>query len=443
MISMALCVFSALAACPAPAVFAEPGLPSPKVYRARRAALARQFKGEPILVFGAVAPQAYSPFRQNNRFYYLTGVAEPGAAILLLKGGRKEILFLDPGNPRMEKWDGPRLRPGPEAEKTTGIRDIRLRKELSDAIDGLLAGKPTPRLCFPLAPEEIGTRINDASSPQLIARQKDPLDGGTWREDRIRLKLLDRYEGLVVTDVSPAIRTMRVIKGKEEIAALREAGRISALGMMAAMKATRPGTHEYQIEAAMAHVCRTEGGQGWGYAPIVGSGPNSLILHYNLNNRKTEAGDLVLMDAGFSWNYYVMDITRTFPVSGRFTPEQRKAYDDLLKVQIECINRVRPGTSLIELNGWVNGQLRAKGYGRHLVHFLGHYVGMAVHDPGAYNQPLKPGHVITIEPGIYIEDKEIGIRIEDTVVVTPSGCEVLSRGVPKDGSAIESLMKGR
>jgi Xaa-Pro aminopeptidase len=424
----------------APAL-AGPAIPGPKVFAGRRKALARELEGAPVLVFGAGPNLEYTPFRQNNRFYYLTGVNESGAVLLLVPSERKEILFLDPGDPKLERWDGPRLKPGPEAEKRTGFRVVRHRDELPDFLDRLLAGKPAPQIHFTLSPEEIGRRILDSTSGPLIARRQDPLDGGTWRENRIRLRLEERYKGLTVYDASPVVRRMREIKGPEEIAALREAGRISALGMIEAIKAARPGMYEYQIEAVMAKLCRDDGAQEWAYAPIVGSGRNSLILHYDKSERKMEAGDLVLMDAAYFWNFYASDITRTFPVGERFTDDQRKAYTDLLEVQEKAIRRVRPGTTLLALHAWVNRKLRAKGYARNLAHFLGHFVGLAVHDPGNVVEPLRPGHVITIEPGIYFDDKGFGMRIEDVVLVTPSGCEVLTAGIPKSVEAIEALAK--
>ncbi len=419
---------------------AGPAPPGPEVYCARRKALAQKLGGVPVLVFGAAKNQAYAPFRQNNRFYYLTGVAEPDAALLLVPAEKREVLFLDPGDPKMERWDGPRLKPGKEAVRITGIETILPREDLPDRLDRLFVGKPAPSLGLPVFPEEVGTRILDASYPALEKRRQDPLDGGTWREDRIRERLEARYETLTIRDASPAIRGLREIKGPGEVEAMLEAARISCLGMIEAIRATKPGVYEYEIASAMADVCRRKGGQGWAYAPIVGSGPNALVLHYSKNDRQVEAGDLVLMDAGFFWAYYATDITRTFPASGAYTPEQRKAYDDLLAVQQEAIDRVKPGVSLLALNAYVNRRLRALGYGKALFHFLGHFVGMAVHDPGRPDLPLRAGHVITIEPGIYLDDEGFGIRIEDTILVTPDGCRVLSEGIPKDPDEIEALM---
>jgi Xaa-Pro aminopeptidase len=429
-----LCSF----ALPAPA---GPEASGPEVFQKRRKALARALDGSPVLIFGAETVQAYDPFRQSNRFYYLTGVEEPNAALLLVPAEKREVLFLEPADPRMLRWTGPRMEPGREARKKTGFEEIRLRDELPDVLDRLFMGKPSPSLYFPVSPEEIGRRIQDASAGPLTQRGKDPFDGGTWREDRIRNNLQLRYTNMEVLDASPVIRGMRQTKDPQEIAALREACRISALGMIEAIKATAAGKYEYQIEAEMLRFCRNAGGQGWAYAPIVGSGPNALIMHYDKSERKMEAGEVVLMDAGFFYRYYAADITRSFPVNGVFAPEHRRAYADLLAIQKEAVRRVKPGTTMIKLNAWVNRRLRAKGYARNLVHFLGHYVGMAVHDPGEMDDPLKPGHVITIEPGIYFYDKGFGMRIEDTVLVTPEGCEVLSARVPKEIEEIEALMK--
>jgi Xaa-Pro aminopeptidase len=293
---------------------------------------------------------------------------------------------------------------------------------------------------FPLFPEEIGTRILDGCWPVCEKRRSDPLDGRAWREDHVRSVLLKRYPALELPDASKALRGLRECKGPEEVAAMREAARISSEGMKEAMRAARPGAFEYEMEGAMFGECKRLGGQDWAYAPIVGSGPNALVMHYNRNSRKAQEGDIVLMDAAFSWHYYASDITRSFPVGGRFSAEQRKVYEDLLKVQKETILRVRPGVSLLDLHEWTQRQLRTLGYGPYLVHFLGHGIGMAVHDPWEATAPLRAGNVITIEPGVYLFDRGFGMRIEDDVLVTATGSEVLSAGVTKEADEIEALI---
>jgi Xaa-Pro aminopeptidase len=245
-------------------------------------------------------------------------------------------------------------------------------------------------------------------------------------------------------DITPLIDEMRVIKSTEEIEILRRNGKISAEGVKQAILATRPGVFEYQIEAAAMHVILRNGAKGAAYPPIVGSGPNSCIWHYDKNEREAQAGELVLMDFGADLDYLCMDITRTWPVSGRFTPEQREVYQIVLAVQKACIEAYKPGVTAADVRKHVAEVMEKKGIDpRGLRGGIGHYVGMCVHDVGPRGVPLEAGMVFAIEPALYYPEKNFGIRIEDTVLITEDGCEVLTKGVPKELEEIEKLMSRR
>jgi Xaa-Pro aminopeptidase len=235
---------------------------------------------------------------------------------------------------------------------------------------------------------------------------------------------------------------MRAVKSPEERAIMRRNGRISAEAVRQAMLATRPSVFEYEIEAAAMAVILKGGARGAAYAPIVGSGPNSCIWHYDRNSRQVESGDLVLMDFGADLDHLTMDITRTWPASGRFTAGQKEAYRIVLEVQKACIEAYRPGATPKDVRDHVARVMKSKGLDpRGLEGEFGHGVGLSVHDVGL-GGVLKEGMVFAIEPALYYPDKAMGIRIEDTVLITKDGCEVLTKDVPKEIDEIEKLLSG-
>jgi len=254
------------------------------------------------------------------------------------------------------------------------------------------------------------------------------------------------------SDLKPIVDSMRVVKDADEIMRLRRAVDISVAGHIAAMRAARPGMYEYQIEAALEDGFRSNGADRVGYPSIVGSGPNSTTLHYDVNRRKTENGDLVVVDAAAEWGQYTADVTRTFPVNGKFTARQKAIYDLVLGAQQAAFDAVRPGITMRELDGIArrymhdhSGTLcgeRTCDDREYFNHGLGHPIGMDVHDVGI-SRPLAPGMVITLEPGVYLQAEQLGVRIEDDVLVTTKGGEWLSAGAPRTTDAIEKLMSGR
>lgn len=373
-----------------------------------------------------------SDFRQDNDFFYLTGLEAPGGWLVLSGGGAGEVvLYLPARNPAEERWTGPQLGPGPEAVALTGIREVRPVERLADdlrslagrssgaAASGVYLKRDRGRLCERLASVAAG------GCPELL--------GVTEESAR---------------DLRPHLAALRLVKDEDELRRLRRAIEITAEAQRAAMQAMAPGLWEYEIEALIEYTFRRRGAERVGFPSIVGSGPNSTVLHYDKSRRQMEAGDLVVMDIGAEYGYYTADVTRTVPVSGKFTPRQRAIYELVLGAQEAALAATRPGVTIGELTRIAREYLRNNSgdlcgevtCDRYFVHGLSHWLGMDVHDVGDYNTPLAPGMVFTIEPGIYLPGEGLGVRIEDDVLVTSTGAELLSGGAPRKVEEIERLM---
>ncbi|MBR9827894.1 MAG: Xaa-Pro aminopeptidase [Oceanospirillales bacterium] len=425
----------------------------------RRARLLQQLPAGSIALVSASHLQtrnrdAEYAFRQDSDFYYLTGFNEPDALLLLMPGRAegKYVLFCPPRDPQLEVWTG--YRAGPEGcERDFGADQAFALDALEQQMPLLLNG--VQRLYYALGNDEtLDTRVRGwLNQVRAQARQ-----GAEAPEE---LVLLDNL-----------LHELRLFKSDEEQAVMRRAAEISAEAHCRAMLACRPGMHEYQLEAEITGYCMQQGARFQAYSPIVGGGANGCILHYIDNMDRLQDGDLVLIDAGCELDNYASDITRTFPVNGRFSPQQKALYELVLDTQLACIDAMRPGVlwnrihdlsveclteGLIRL-GLLQGErdelIETEAYRRFYMHRIGHWLGMDVHDVGQYKvdgdwRPLEPGMVMTIEPGLYVapdddsvapEWRGIGIRIEDDVLVTADGHEVLTGGVPKTVAAIEALM---
>ena len=359
-------------------------------------------------------------FRQTNTFFYLTELETQDAWLLIVAGGEAAttVLFLPPRTPSQERWTGLRLGPDSTAARLSGIGRVLP----TDSLDRMLAA------------------LFRASGPIYA-----PLDVTTRDEPRLKELV---FSGRDVRNLRPLVDSMRLVKDGDEIARMRKAIDISAAGHVAAMQAARPGVWEYELEAVLEAAFRRNGADRLGYPSIVGSGPNSTTLHYDVNRRQTRDGDLVVVDAGAEWGQYTADVTRTFPVNGKFTPRQRAIYDLVLATQQTAFDSTRPGATVAQLNRIAREYLRAhsgtlcgaQSCDGYFIHGLGHWLGMDVHDVGDYGTPLKPGMVLTLEPGIYLPAESLGVRIEDDVLVTATGAEWLSAKAPKTTVEIERLM---
>jgi Xaa-Pro aminopeptidase len=414
----------------------------PGEFAARRAALMDRLKDGAVILFGDAAAPAGTHFRQDNDFFYFTGNEDVGAILVMVPASRASYLFLPPQTAREKMMEGANLLDDPPAKAKSGFTDVFPSHFLDEFLARSL-GRFAGRFHLRLSPRDT---LDDARSETGLfdgrrarSHYNDQLSADLYRVRKLR----ERYPQMEFRDATPVIDEMRVIKTPAEIEVLRRNGRLSAEAIRQAMLAGRPGVAEYEIEAAAMAVVLKGGATGPAYAPIVGSGPNSCILHYDKNTRRVEAGDVVLMDFGADLDHLAMDITRTWPASGRFTAEQRAAYGLVLEVQKASIEAYKPGATAQDVRAHVAAVLKAKGLDpRGLEGGLGHGVGLSVHDV-PLGGVLREGMVFAIEPGLYDESKGLGIRIEDTVLITATGCEVLSAAVPKEIADVEKLLAER
>lgn len=439
----------------------RPAAISPDAYATRRAALMAKLPANAaVLVPGAGlvtrSRDSEFAFRQNSDFYYLTGIVEPDALLLLLPGrdAGEAVVFCQDRDPTLEAWTGRRLgAAGMVAEH--GVDEALENAERDEQLSALLSGRE--RLYLPFEDPEAMALAEQAYAEAAAGRRRGvaPVSG--------------------FHDVSPLIHAMRQVKTAQELDLMRHAAEISARAHCRAMRASRPGLFEYQLQAELEHEFVWQGGSAPAYSTIVGGGANACVLHYVENSAPLKDGDLVLIDAGAEFDLYAGDITRTFPVNGTFSAAQRRLYQAVLTAQENAVAAICPGATLIDihrgvvrdmtaglielglLDGSVEERVADDSYRRFYLHSTSHWLGLDVHDVGDYRQadgtplPLAAGMVLTVEPGLYIPDdadipeayRGMGIRIEDDVAVTAEGHEVLTAGVPKQMADIEALMANK
>ncbi len=433
----------------------------PAEFARRRKQLMRMADQDAILVLPSAPARVRShdthyPYRQDSDFWYLSGFPEPEAVLVLVPGRKhgETLLFCRERNPEREAWDGPRA--GPEgAVERYGCDDAYPIADLDEILPGLLEGRSRVYYHF-------------------------------GRDTEFDLKLIgwvNRVRAQVRHGAQPPheflelghlLHELRLFKSPAELKLMRQSARIACEAQLAAMRATRVGGREYEVEAALQYTYRRNDAVA-AYEPIVGAGANGCVLHYRDNNALLADGDLLLCDAGAEYANYASDITRTWPVNGRYSAEQRALYDFVLAAQKAALAKARPGQpwiaghdaavatltegllSLGLLKGTLKSALASEAYKKFYMHKTGHWLGLDVHDVGEYKlagdfRELEPGMVFTIEPGLYIAPgtkgvpakwQGIGIRIEDDVLVTPDGHEVLTDGVPKAIDAVEEILAAR
>jgi Xaa-Pro aminopeptidase len=423
-------------------------------YAERRAKLAAEVDA-PIVLWGFTGREEISQayvFAQEENFYYLTGHNEEGAAIVLFPGKAnatsgatstgassaaasadepREILFLPAKDPAKEKWNGVRMSPSdPGIEARTGFATVKPVSELRATVEQIAKTYPQIYTILPYKQEEGGYphEKEEVEWLVLVAPQLKPKD--------IRMQ----------------IYALRQIKSAGELAFLKRAIDLSLDAHLEAMKMMRPGLFEYQIAAKMVEVHAMGGSEAEGYAPIVGAGPNSTALHYDKLSRKIEDGDIVVLDVGAQYSGYSADITRTLPANGKFTGRQREIYDIVLGAQNAALAALKPGMDLCPRGDksvykisydYINTHGKdqhGKSLGQYYIHGLGHGIGLDVHDPTEPCKPLQPGMVVTMEPGIYIPEENLGVRIEDDVLITETGYQFLSERLPRSADDIEKIM---
>lgn len=428
------------------ALFAAPPLAAQRTgytreeFARRRAALLAGLKEGVAVLFGDTQAPPGGHFRQDNDFFYFCGNEDLGAVLVMLPQSGETHLFLPQQSAREELMGGPNLLKDPKAAEKWGFASLRPATELDEFLSRALA-RARPVLHLRLAPrdtvDEARSEVGLFAGRRARLHYNDQLSADQYRTAKLR----ERYPQCEVRDLSPFVDALRAIKSAEEIEILRRNGRLSAEAVKQAMAAGRPGAFEYEVEAAAMGVVLRGGARGSAYAPIVGSGPNSCILHYERNDRRIEAGDLVLMDFGADLDHLAMDISRTWPASGTFTAETRELYRAVLETQKACLEAYRPGATPRDVAEHVARRLRELKIDRPgLGGGFGHGVGLSTHDV-PLGGVLKEGMVFAIEPGFYDPARNIGIRVEDTVLITKDGCEVLTKDVPKEIEDIERLLR--
>jgi Xaa-Pro aminopeptidase len=412
------------------------------VYFARRAKLAAQVDC-PIVLLGLTgreeSSQAYV-FEQEENFYYLTGHNEEGAGLVTLppksSGNEesdppRETLYLPAKNPEKEKWNGMRMSPAdPGIEARTGFPTVKSFAEMRAALENLAKTYPCLYTILPYEKELGG-----------YPHEKEVVD---WLQQAApQTKLMD---------IRAQISALRQIKSPGELAFLQRAIDLTVDSHLEAMRMMRPGLHEYEVAAKMVDVHAMGGSEAEGYSPIVGAGPNSIALHYDKLSRKIEDSDIVVIDVGAQYSGYTADITRTIPANGKFTTRQLELYNIVLGAQNAAMAAIKPGMDLCQGGSkslykisydYINSHgkdLHGKPLGRYYIHGLGHNIGLNVHDPGESCKALEPGMVVTMEPGVYIPEENLGVRIEDDLLVTDSGYKLLSERLPRDPAEIEKIM---
>lgn len=428
-----------------------------RTFAARRKQVMDQIPGAALIV--AAHPEhirnhdVHFPYRQDSNMYYLTAFEEPESVLVLRPGMTPEtVMFVRRRDPERETWDGFRYGPaGVEAE--FGIEKAYPIDELPTILPQLLKG--VDRVYYRML-----------KNPEADKRVGDALEKCRASQGRTGYGLLP------VHDADELLGEMRLIKSESELADLREACEISAQGHLAAMKFTRPGVTERQVQGVLAYSFYQRNSAREGYGYIVASGASATTLHYNFNDQVCKDGDLLLIDAGAEYGYFTGDITRTFPVNGKFTDEQAEVYQGVLDVQKKIIDFVKPGVVFKELHdmgsslltdlmldlGFLNGRkediIAANRHRKYYPHGIGHWLGLDVHDAGLYYKkneprPLEPNMCFTVEPGLYIpaDDESvpknyrgIGVRIEDNVRVTAMGCENMTSSVPKEMAELSKVI---
>ena len=404
----------------------------------RRAALAESV-GEGVLIFrGQPDTRAYLRFQQDKTFWWLTGIESPNVALVIDTRTGEEVLFLPKQNLGSERWEGEKWDVGDEwVAGLTGFSDIRQDTKLVSFLKERLADKPTVWISKEPHVELAG--CYDRAAPYDSKRKRDPLDGRVSREQALEDKLIDRYE-VEVKDCQRQIADLRKVKTAEEIEAMRIANDVGVSAMIEGMRATKPGVSEWELDSLMSFAQRRLGAAGPAYEAIVGSGANALILHYISNHELCDDGELLLVDFAPEVGHYITDITRTWPVNGKFTERQAEIYDCVLAAQNASIAAVRPGVTIRDVQKAAMDVIEERGMRSLVRHGFFHFVGMEVHDVGGMQGELEVGMAFTIEPGLYEDETSIGIRIEDVVVVTEDGCINLSEGCPRDRAEIEALV---
>jgi len=411
---------------------------SPDDFAKRRAKVMEQIGDGVAVLQGAELPEAYVKFRQDNNFYYLTGVELPNC-ILILDGKTKTSLLLVPDKIPGDIKDEAKIVPGKDAASLYKMNAVLSASSFTNILNQY--AKVNQPFYIINSPEETTEMTRDRSEALRISRMNDPWDGRISKEINFLNKIKERFPFNVVKELTPVMDMMRWVKDEKEIALMRECGRIGALGFDEAMRVTRPGIYEYQVVAACDYIYQNEGAQSPAYFAIAASGERGLSWHYNANNHQLKSGDVILLDYAPDHHYYTTDITRTWPVEGSFSDIQLKYYNCIKEAEDKVVAAMKPGVTVNDLKKIAKDVYVKNGLEKLWPDYIGHFVGMAVHDVGPYDKPFVPGVVFNVEPIIEDKDLKIHLRLEDTIVITPAGAENLTVGTTTAPEKIYKLMK--
>ncbi|MBQ9009099.1 MAG: aminopeptidase P N-terminal domain-containing protein [Clostridia bacterium] len=405
-------------------------------YTERRKRLLSQLgENEMVILYSGIGVPStmdeYFPFAYNRHFFYLTGLRRENMALLLSKtGGReREILFIEQPVPQLERWTGKRVTVR-EAKAISGCGQVQFIQTLMPLIERIFGRE---------FPEKVWMDCH-----------RESMDGVPFYNQLQAEKLLKLYPAMHLYDIHPVISRMRMNKDAEEIAAFGRALDLTHQGLRRVLGTLRPGMMEYAVQAEFEYEVRRKGAEDVSFPTIVGSGINGCSLHYETNQSRIEEGSLVLLDLGARVEGYCADISRTYPASGHFTEQQRRYYDLVLRANREVARLAAPGKTLTELNNRCKevlaggllemGKIRkAEEVGRYFMHGVSHFIGLDTHDVcDRLDRPLEPGMIISDEPGLYLDEEAIGIRIEDDLLITEDGCLVLSEAIERTAEEIEA-----
>ena len=385
------------------------------------------------------------PFRQNNDLFWLSGIDQEESVLVISPNhsdeNMREILFLKETSELIAIWEGAKLTKE-DAQKTSGIKTVFWLEELEGKLTELISEADAIFL-------NKNTHSRSTSEVQT-------------RDDRFRLKIAEKFSSKEIKEVAPIMHELRVIKSESEIELMQTACNITEKGFRRILPFIKPGKMEYEIEAELIHEFLKNKSSGFAYQPIIGSGANSCVLHYIDNNKECENGDILLMDFGAEYANYASDLTRTIPVNGKFTDRQKAVYTSVLHVMKEATKMLVPGTifkdynkeiarimefELIKLRLLDKHDVQKQDsknplYKKYFMHGTSHYLGLDVHDVGSFDSPMREGMVFTCEPGIYILEEELGIRLENDILITTNGPNDLMKDIPVEIEEIETLMSG-
>ena len=383
-----------------------------------------------------VSADEYAPFEANRNFFYLTGLRRDHMILMMRKtlNGNKTVLFIEEADPTQERWYGRKVTVD-EAREISGIEDIQFIDTFEAFVDSMMTREDIDSLYFDCYRHQ----MEDLPDYNAVKAKE----------------FAEKYQGHAIKNIFPVIAEMRMQKDEDEVALVRDAIAITDKALQHVMKTLEPGMAEYQAQANFEYTIRYNGAEGTSFPTIAGSGVNGTMLHYETNLDICEDGTLLLLDLGAKYRGYCADITRTYPVNGTYSERQRQVYDIVLAANREVARVAKPGMTLRELND-IAKKVLAEGcmklgliekedeIGTYYMHGVSHHLGIDVHDvTAACNDRLRPGAVITDEPGLYIDEWEIGIRIEDDLLITENGCECLSEAIIRDPDEIEAFMKDR